>query len=234
MKMNFFSGVSVFLALLLWGELAQAGVIVGGTRVIYDGGKRETTLSVRNPDKQAYLIQAWTDGNGPEGDEKDTPKPPFVVTPPLFRLDPGAENLMRIIRSGGNLPEDRESVFWMNVKSIPSMPETSKNVLQIAVKTRIKLFYRPSGIHAPEQDDYQQLTFRRTGNQLEVNNPTPYYVSFNSVRIGTGLLKEQFMMAAPKSTSHFVLPSAAAGTQVLWKAITDFGGETKEITSPLG
>ena len=228
-----FSGRSLLLALLFVCGAVQAGVIVGGTRVIYDGSKREASLSVRNPDKQAYLIQAWTDSNGPEGKEKDTPKPPFVVTPPLFRLESGAENLMRIIRSGGTLPEDRESVFWMNVKSIPSMPETAKNVLQIAVKTRIKLFYRPAGIRAPVLDDYKKLSFHRSGNQLEVTNPTPYYVSFNQVRVGSSLLTESFMMAAPKGTSRFSLPAAATGGQVVWKAISDFGGETAEITSSL-
>ena len=30
---------------------AQAGVIVGGTRLIYDGSKKEASLSVSNPDK---------------------------------------------------------------------------------------------------------------------------------------------------------------------------------------
>ncbi len=62
--------------------VAQAGVIVGGTRLIYEGGKKESSLSVSNPDKGPYLIQTWveTTAGGAE-------KAPFVVTPPLFRLD---------------------------------------------------------------------------------------------------------------------------------------------------
>lgn len=68
-----------------------------------------------------------------------------MVTPPLFRLGAGQENNLRILRTGGNLPEDRESLYWMNIKSIPSTTEKQDNVntLQIAVKTRIKLIYRP-------------------------------------------------------------------------------------------
>jgi len=221
------------LAMTVWAGSAQAGVTVGGTRVIYDGSKREGTLSVRNPDKRAFLIQAWIDSNGPEGQEKNTPKPPFVLTPPLYRLDPNAENIMRIIRTGGSMPEDRESVFWVNVKSIPSMPETSKNVLQIAVKTRIKLFYRPAGLKAPENDTWKQLSFSRTGTQLTVTNPTPYYVSFSSIKVGITPLTQTFMMVAPKGSAQFALPAAASGSQVSWKAINDYGGETPEQTSPL-
>lgn len=36
---------------------AQAGVIIGGTRIIYQGDKK-ISLNVKNPDKFLYLIQS--------------------------------------------------------------------------------------------------------------------------------------------------------------------------------
>lgn len=91
------------LALFVIGvSSVNAGVSIGGTRVIYDGGKKEASLSVSNPDNIPYLIQSWietqNDGKG---------KAPFIITPPLYRLDNGQQNVMRIIRAG-NLPEDKE------------------------------------------------------------------------------------------------------------------------------
>ena len=59
---------------------AQAGVIIGGTRIIYHADKKESSLDVKNPDPYSYLIQSWVDK-----DENDTSKTPFIVTPPLFR-----------------------------------------------------------------------------------------------------------------------------------------------------
>jgi len=106
-----------FLSLLglLGLQSAQAGVIVGGTRIIYDASKKEASIAVKNPEKTApYLIQSWIE-NYPQ---PTADKAPFIMTPPLFRLDAGKENIVRIIRTGGNLPEDRESVFWANIKSI--------------------------------------------------------------------------------------------------------------------
>ncbi|HGB6406542.1 TPA: molecular chaperone, partial [Salmonella enterica subsp. enterica serovar Oranienburg] len=96
-----------------------------------------------NPEKSGvYLIQSWVDG----GQKSD--RSPFIVTPPLFRINPGEENILRIVRTGGFLPENRESVFWLNVKSIPAMDSRApdENRLQLVVKSRLKLFYRPSGL----------------------------------------------------------------------------------------
>ncbi len=63
---------------------AQAGVIIGGTRIIYQGDKKETSLNVKNPDKLSYLIQSWSDAG-----EKSNAKSPFMVTPRFFALAGG-------------------------------------------------------------------------------------------------------------------------------------------------
>lgn len=233
MKVNQISGILLLAVACLCGNFAYAGVIVGGTRVVYDGGKREASLSVKNPDEIPYLIQAWTDADGPVGENKGAQKPPFVVTPPLFRLDAGNENMLRIIRTGGSLPEDRESVYWMNVKSIPASTKSDKNVLQISVKTRIKLFYRPDSIKAPVQDDYKMVTFHRAGNQIQVTNPTPYYLSFFAMKVGNTPVTTTNVMVPPKGSANYPMPSSASGNQINWQVINDFGGSSKMVTSAL-
>lgn len=43
------------------------------------------------------------------------------------------------------LAQDKESLYYFNLREIP--PKTDKaNTLQIALQTRIKLFYRPAGL----------------------------------------------------------------------------------------
>lgn len=232
MKINQSSRIILLAIICLWSGASLAGVVVGGTRVVYDGGKREASLSVRNPDKNPYLIQAWADGNGQLGENKNAPKPPFIVTPPVFRLDAGNENMVRIIRTGGSLPEDRESIYWMNIKSIPASSSSDKNVLQIAVKTRIKLIYRPQGIKAPTDDDYKQVSFHRAGNQIQIINPTPYYLSFFSLKVGSLPLTVN-VMVPPKDNASYPMPATASGSQVSWKVINDFGGNSNEVVSPI-
>lgn len=223
--------ILTFLLIAIHAASASAGVIVGGTRVIYSGDNREATLSVRNPDKTAYLIQAWADNGYSDGDTGKIIKAPFLVTPPLFRLDAGSENILRIIRSDDSLNNTQESLSWMNVKSIPSMSDGDKNILQIAVKTRIKLIFRPKGLDAPGDKDYARLTFKKESGKLIVQNPTPYYISFNSLSAGGEKLNDTMLMVPPNNTVSFTYPANAKGNAVTWTIINDYGGTTKEYTS---
>lgn len=103
------------IAFLLLSTAAQAGIVMGGTRVVYQEGKREAAISVTNADTHSpYLVQSWVENYA----ENNKSRVPFIVTPPLFRLDPEQQNVLRINYIGGTLPTDRESVFWLNVKSI--------------------------------------------------------------------------------------------------------------------
>lgn len=209
-------------------QISWAGVVVGGTRVVYDGSKREASISVMNPEKTTpYLIQSWVEESLASG----THKAPFIMTPPLFRLDAGQENVLRIIRTGGTLPDNKESVFWVNIKSIPASEKTDANQLQISVKAQIKLFYRPPNLAGSASDAYKELKFSRSGNQLQVNNPTAYHVSFFRVSVGDKDIKDAGMVA-PQSSLTWTLPAGASGA-VSWQAINDFGGISTDANAPL-
>jgi P pilus assembly chaperone PapD len=210
---------TLLIATLVSATAAQAGVVVGGTRLIYDGAKKESSLSVSNPDNVPYLIQSWveTTGGGAE-------KAPFIVTPPLFRLDGGQQNVLRVVRAGGDLPSDKESLYWMNIKSIPSaQKETNQNTLQIAVKTRIKLIYRPQGLKGTPEEVTGKLSWQRSGNSLQVTNPTPFYMNFQEVKVAGKEVKEATYVA-PGGTASFALPAGVSGGSVSWKLISDYGG----------
>lgn len=207
------------LLLSLTVSAAQAGVVIGGTRLIYDGGKKESSLSVNNPDKTPYLIQSWVEATGGGAE-----KAPFMITPPLFRLDGGQQNVLRVIRAGGNLASDKESLYWMSIKSIPaSEKKEGQNTLQVAVKTRLKLIYRPDGVKGVPENVADQLKWQRNGNQLQVTNPTPFYMNFQTVALGGKELKEPTYVA-PMSTASFALPAGASGSSITWKIISDYGG----------
>ncbi len=75
------------------------------------------------------------------------------------------------------LPADRESVFYFNVREIP--PKSNKpNTLQIALQTRIKLFWRPKALENVSMKNPWQhkVTLTLSGQEFTVNNPTPYFV----------------------------------------------------------
>jgi hypothetical protein len=143
---------------------AAGGIALGATRVIYPAEAKQTSLAITNSHKQErYLINAWIENDRGQKEKS------FVVTPPLFVSEPDSENTLRIIYAGPALAVDRESLFYLNVKAIPSVDKASvegKNVLQLAVLSRIKVFVRPGNLAMQPEEALSHLRFERAGNQL--------------------------------------------------------------------
>jgi P pilus assembly chaperone PapD len=211
--------------LLLVAATAHAGVIINGTRLVYQGDKKESSLGLSNPDATDYLVQSWVDSGG-----KNLAKAPFLITPPLFRLDAKEDNVLRVVHTGGNLPEDRESLYWLNIKAIPSSQHVEGiNTLQIAINTRIKLLYRPSAVKGKPEEVADKLEWHREGNDLVVNNPTPFYMNFQKVTLN-GHKVEKATWAVPKTETHFALPRNVSGSTVAYSIITDYGSISQTLS----
>ncbi|ENS0954010.1 fimbria/pilus periplasmic chaperone [Escherichia coli] len=202
---------------------AQGAISLDRTRAIFNGGEKSMTLNITNDNKQLpYLAQAWIEN---EKKEKITTGP-IIVTPPVQRLEPGSKSMIRLTSAPdiSSLPQDRESLFYFNLREIP--PKSDKaNVLQIALQTKIKLFYRPKSIEAKPNAVWQdQLVLNKTKEGYRIVNPTPYYV----IVIGLGGSEKQAkesdfeaVMLSPKSTQ-----TVKSGTysRPYLSYINDYGG----------
>lgn len=200
-------------------QTASAGVVIGGTRLIYHEGKKEESLTVTNHDNTSYLVQSWIET---ESGSKSAAE--FIITPPLYRADAQQDNTLRVIRIAGQLPADRESLFWLNVKAIPGTEKNdSANRLVIATKTRIKLLYRPAILHSTSpQQMAAKLRWQQRAKQLTVHNPTPYYMNFSRVSIAGREINEATYVA-PLSSASYSLKENISGS-VSWQIINDYGG----------
>ncbi len=215
---------------------AHGQVIVHGTRQIFPGNQREITVRTENVGKRASLVQAWLD----DGDKLAAPedaKSPFVLRPPVYRLDAGKSQAMRILFTGAPLPQDRESIFWLNILDIPPTPSpdavASGNYLQFSLRTRIKLIYRPEGLNessvAPQKLQWSVVS---KGNDwvLQAHNPTPYFVHFADVAVrvqGRTFPVEAPAMVAPMAMQTYEVKgmvAAPAVGNVQFQYINDQGG----------
>ncbi|EFP2800428.1 fimbria/pilus periplasmic chaperone, partial [Salmonella enterica] len=99
---------------------------------------------------------------------------------PLQRIDAGQKSQVRITQVRGltdKLPQDRETLFWFNVRGVPPKSEDD-NVLQLAMQSQLKLFYRPKAIIRSSSDQPEKkLTAEREAGRLILKNPTPYYIT---------------------------------------------------------
>ncbi|MDI3197819.1 fimbria/pilus periplasmic chaperone [Serratia ureilytica] len=214
-------GMLLVLAVMLGAPRAQAGVALGATRVIYPAEQKQVTLGVsNNNDKDTFLIQSWIENNDGQKESR------LVITPPLFLMQGKKENTLRIIDATNNsLPKDRESLFWVNVKAIPSLDKKlqKENTLQLAITSRIKLFYRPQNLSMAPDQAPGRLTFKRAGNTLEIANPTPYFLTVTELNAGTRVLAN--VMVPPQGSASVKLPSDA-GSVITYRTINDYGALT--------
>lgn len=228
MKGNTLVSTSMAVALLgaLAAQQAQAAIALDRTRVIFDGNQKSVSLSVTNQNKQLpYLAQGWI-----EDEQGNKIQSPMTVLPPVQRIEPGKPSQVKIqaLPAAKLLKQDRETVYYFNLREIP--PKSNKpNTLQIALQTRIKLFYRPAAIamekNAPPPQE--QLTLTKQGNSYMVNNPTPYYVTIvdAATKKGVeGVKGFEPVMVPPKDKLPLTVNASVLGNNPVLTYVNDYGG----------
>lgn len=221
MKKLFSSALLLAMIAVLYSPVLFASIVVNGTRVIYPGNAREISVKMTNMGKRPLLIQSWID----DGDMKAKPENihvPFVLSPPFNRVDAGKGQTLRISQTDSSLPEDRESVFWLNILEIQAKnPQLSdSNHLQMAFRTRIKFFYRPDKLAGDANDAIKMVKWQQRGNQLMASNSGPYYISLVNIMLNGKKVEGE--MIAPFQSQTFAL-TGKSGDALTGEFINDYG-----------
>lgn len=223
----FFLKKIAFVAFAISACSASANVVITGTRVIYPSGQHNVNVQLTNVGNSPSLVQAWIDNGDPKA-APETIKVPFVITPPITRIDGNKGQTLRLSYTGEPLPADRESVFYLNVLDIPPNPgDTHKNYLQIAIRSRIKLFFRPESIKIKLSEAYEKVKWSTRDNKIFIDNPTPYFITYSHLEIDNGRSRYDLpytgMVAPFSQISLPVQKPVKAGTKVNWTVIDDNG-----------
>ncbi|EAA6342377.1 TPA: molecular chaperone [Salmonella enterica subsp. enterica] len=230
--------VVLFVIYSVRASAGDGGFYLGKTRVVFPSDKRSVSLEVTNSgDKKDWLLRSWVS----QYDDKDKSTTPFVITPPLYRLDSNSSIQLRINSVDvSKLPADRESVFRINVMAIPpesaaaAKPEKSNSAsgsIQFALNSRIKLFYRPEALNTADHEKaWQKITVHEQGGNIVFDNPTPYYITLSNIKVNGAELKNTATdtMISPKGE----LKLSVSGTPKTldYQTINDYGGMTEKRT----
>ena len=236
--LNIKSGLKTLLlaSVSIFSFNASADIVISGTRVIYPESAKDVTVSMDNRGTRPLLVQTWLD------DGRDTTNPqelklPFIVTPPVSRVEPQKGQAVRITWLGQALPKDKESLFWFNVLEVPPKAKDSDNqsMLQLAFRTRIKLFFRPTGLKGEPTDAAKNLKWSQTRQDqkvvLSAKNDSPYYVSLASATLISGGksydIETHYIEPFSSQTMNVKNYTASGNSKITWQAINDFGGIDK-------
>ncbi|MCU6244082.1 fimbrial biogenesis chaperone [Enterobacter asburiae] len=211
------------------------GVGINASRLVFNEGDRVISTSVNNDSPvNAYLMAVKVmrnlDGSGDV---------PFIVTPPLFRLEPESSSGVKIAGNPAQLaqlPRDRETVFYFQATGIPSSNPLERTgsqgfvsgEMKFSLANTIKLFYRPAGLPLSAEMAIKGLAFTRVPGGVRIKNASPYYVNLLSLKIGG--------KRVPLGENRSVTPTgmlppfsdATYNTRLLgnaqWSALNDIGG----------
>lgn len=258
-------GAVILCAMVLLPSPARAegypGFGLNASRVVVMGdAKGGATITALNNSDNVYLVQSrifpaqGLTGYPVDKRPDDSVVTPFLVTPPLQRMGPQSRLPLRILVTPQHtLPEDRESLFFLSAKAIPSVspPDavagkkaggagsiSSSARVVMALQQFIKLYYRPAGLkpHAIFDGDVaQHLTMRLSGTRLHVDNPTPYYITFGVLKVNGKPVDQTALrvLTPPKGGQDYPLPAGVTRGTVEWQVIDEFGLVTQVQTQTL-
>ncbi|MEX3018394.1 molecular chaperone [Kluyvera sp. STS39-E] len=172
----------VFFLAVLVSQTAAASVVINQTRVIYPAETKFVSVQLVNDSDKTHLVQSWLD-NGDASAAPEKIKVPFSLMPPVVKMSGNSGQTLKIAaKNAQTLPSDRESVFWLNVLDVPPTPEDANdNYLQVAIRNRIKVFYRPTSLEAPDNKTIEKVSISTSGGQTCLKNDSPYYLTIPQV-----------------------------------------------------
>ncbi|WP_122096759.1 molecular chaperone [Rahnella sp. Larv3_ips] len=178
--------ISLFAVLSFICFSSTASVVLNSTRVIFPSESKSVSVQLVNKSKNTHLVQSWIDDGRAEAKPEEL-NTPFMISPPVVKINANDGQTLRISKNtlSEALPKDRESLFWLNVIDVPPEPENAAdngNYLQVAIRNRIKLFWRPASLKISADKISDLVSLKRSENgKLCADNPTPYYVTVSQV-----------------------------------------------------
>ncbi len=235
------------LSLLLLASSTSASVVINQTRVVYPSDSKSVAVQLLNSSHTLHLIQTWIDDGDPSAKPENI-RVPFLVSPPVVKISGDGGQTLKITQNSAAkaLPKDRETVFWLNVLDVPPMPaDKQANYLQVALQSRIKLFWRPANlpISLNEIPDNVKLSDGKADKTC-IDNQTPYYLTLvqimrwdgKSIKTQKGTKDDNFLSKAifiPPYTcqqSEYIRHTFTKG-KYQFVRIDDFGSKTPFIVS---
>lgn len=231
--------IGLGVALSSLSAVSSASVIISGTRIIYPGNESEVVVALRNEGVTPVVAQIWLD-KSESGIRPGGSGLPFVLTPPLARIESKSGQSIRIAQVGAKeLPQDRESVFWFNVLEIPPLDKKGEglNKVKVAFRSAVKFFYRPQGLPGNPSEAARGLRWSAVavdgGYALRATNSSAYAVNIGQLSAtvsGKAYGNTEGGTVLPMQSYDFRLKGLLSmPSEVRYKWINDYGASVEQV-----
>ena len=225
--------ICLLLVLLGAVPLRAAELAVMPVAVQLDAVRDRATVRVLNQGREAVLLQADAIGwRRVDGIDRDEASDGLVVNPPIFRIEPGATQIVRLgLRRAPSA--DQASTYRLLLRELPSAPgsgpATVSGQVRVLLALRVPVYVAPLKV---VRDERWEL--RRDGDRhVEVNvvNAGNVHLRLDRLRLAgadsTEALAEQRVgtVLFPGESRRFRMASAVSLTEqtLALEALTDRG-----------
>ncbi len=212
--------LSLFIILSTY---SYASIEINKDKFIFIESKNQEIIEIKNNTTNDYFIQSWIS----HYDESNETELPFMITPPLFKIEKDENYSLKIFKTDEIEKKDRETLYRINIKRIPllSNSDENKNLLHISMNSVYNLIYRPISIEKGVKDAYKKIEFlKNKNNEFIVNNPTPYFITLLNVNSESVVLIEKSKTMPPfkKYNTKKIIKKDGL---IKWKTIDQYGVE---------
>lgn len=212
--------LSIFSILPIYG---YTSIEINKDKFIFIESNNQEIIEIKNNTDSDYFIQSWISYY----DENNNDESPFMITPPLFKIEKDENYSLKIFKIDEIEKKDRETLYRINIKRIPVLSDSdeSKNLLHISMNSVYNLIYRPISIEENAKDAYNKIEFlKNKNNEFIIKNPTPYFITLLNVSCNDVLLINKSKTIPPFKKYNTKNKIKKDGL-IKWKTIDQFGVE---------
>lgn len=216
-----FKKIKFFVLFFIFPTYSQSSIEINKDKFIFIESINQEIIEINNKTNNDYFIQSWIT----HYDKKDSNEIPFMVTPPLFKIEKDETFSLKIFKTDKIKEKDREMLYRINIKRVPILlnPENSKNMLHVSINSVYNLIYRPLSIEKDAKDAYKKIEFlKNKNNELIINNPTPYFIALSSVYFNRILIINESKTIPPFKKYNTKKIISESGN-VKWKIFNQHG-----------
>ncbi|MBT2115562.1 molecular chaperone [Dyella sp. LX-66] len=145
-------------------------------------GQNASALTLRNPGKEPVYgqVRVFRWDQAPDDDRLE-PSEDLVASPPLIRIEPQGEQLVRLVRRDGSAVAE-ERYYRVLVDEVPNLDAAPGNGVNIRLRYSVPVFLEPAGAPALPKLSWE---LRREGAQwqLRVSNTGGRRAQLAAVRV---------------------------------------------------
>nr|WP_077885137.1 fimbria/pilus periplasmic chaperone [Shigella sp. FC130] len=136
-----FTILYIAISLPIYG---YTSIEINKDKFIFIESKNQEVIEIKNSINSDYFIQSWIS----HYDENNDSELPFMITPPLFKIEKDEDYSLKIFKIDEIEKKDRETLYKINIKRIPVLSDSddNKNLLHISINSVYNLIYRPISI----------------------------------------------------------------------------------------